>query len=93
MRQLSRPKSTSQQRRPNSGSEKRNTFSPPAAGDKVLSLKHLKELIADIFDSKFKHDQRCQEVQVPLETMEQFLYTYLAKKYGLKVSSHMIIRI
>jgi hypothetical protein len=44
-------------------------------------LKNLKEFIVEVFDAKFKHDQ---DISVPQETMEQFLYTYLTKKYGLK---------
>jgi hypothetical protein len=31
-----------------------------------------------------KYDSKCNESQLPLETMEQFLYTYLNQKYGLK---------
>lgn len=51
-----------------------------------MSLKGLKDVINEIFNEKFKHDQRCLEASAPLETMEQFLYTYLSKKYGLKVN-------
>lgn len=51
-----------------------------------MSIKQLKDVINDIFIEKFKHDQRCLEARVQVETMEQFLYTYLSKKYGLKVS-------
>lgn len=50
-----------------------------------MSLKQLKDVINEIFNEKFKHDQRCLEALAPMETMEQFLYTYLSKKYGLKV--------
>jgi hypothetical protein len=53
---------------------------------KVMSIKQLKDVINDIFIEKFKHDQRCLEARAQVETMEQFLYTYLSKKYGLKVS-------
>jgi hypothetical protein len=49
-----------------------------------MSLKNLKEAINEVFEAKFKHDQRCLESASSLETMEQFLYTYLTKKYGLK---------
>jgi hypothetical protein len=27
---------------------------------------------------------KCREAQIPLETTEQFIYTYLYQKYGLK---------
>jgi len=50
-----------------------------------MSLNNLKDLISDIFCSKFKHDEKCMQIQAPQETMEQYLYTYLSKKYGLKV--------
>lgn len=52
---------------------------------RVLPLKQIKEIINDIFNSKFKYDAKCRETQMPIETMEQYLYTYLTKKYGLKV--------
>jgi hypothetical protein len=52
--------------------------------NKVLSLKQLKEVIDEIYASKTKFDQKCAENQLPRETMEQHLYTYLNQKYGLK---------
>lgn len=33
---------------------------------------------------KIKYDQKCRESGLPIETMEQFMYTYLNQKYGLK---------
>eukprot|EP00347_Sterkiella_histriomuscorum_P011234 403373233 len=33
---------------------------------------------------KIKYDLKCKELQMPIETMEQYLYTYLTKKYGLR---------
>ena len=56
-----------------------------------MSIKQLKDVINDIFIEKFKHDQRCLEARAQVETMEQFLYTYLSKKYGLKVSLNSFI--
>jgi len=49
-----------------------------------LSLKQLKEIIEDIYSSKLKFDEKCYESKQPRETMEQYLYTYLNHKYGLK---------
>jgi hypothetical protein len=51
---------------------------------KVLSLKQLKELINDIYNSKTKFDMRCEEGKQAKETMEQYMYTYLNQRYGLK---------
>ena len=33
---------------------------------------------------KIKYDLKCKESGLPIETMEQFMYTYLNQKYGLK---------
>lgn len=33
---------------------------------------------------KIKYDAKCRESGLPIETMEQFMYTYLNQKYGLK---------
>ena len=42
-------------------------------------------MISDIYAQKLKHDERCRsQNQCTRETMEQFLYTYLNTKYGLK---------
>lgn len=49
-----------------------------------LSLKQLKDIINDIYNQKVKHDQKCEEEQKSRETMEQFMYTYLNQRYGLK---------
>ncbi|GET89340.1 hypothetical protein, conserved [Leishmania tarentolae] len=51
---------------------------------KVLSLKQLKEIIGDIYTSKVKYDDKCKQGQLPRETMEQHMYTYLNQKYGLR---------
>ncbi|CAD8141980.1 unnamed protein product [Paramecium pentaurelia] len=49
-----------------------------------LTLKQLKDIIQDIYESKTKHDIRQYENKMPLETIEQHMYTYLYCKYGLK---------
>lgn len=51
---------------------------------KVLSLKQLKEVIEEIYSSKVKYDERCSEGKMPRETMEEHMYNYLNKKYGLR---------
>ena len=49
-----------------------------------LSLKQLKDIITDIYNQKVKHDQKCNEEKKSRETMEQYMYTYLNQRYGLK---------
>lgn len=51
---------------------------------RTLTLKQLKDIINDIYNSKVKYDQKCEESKLPRETMEQFMYTYLNQRYGLK---------
>ena len=51
---------------------------------KPLSLKQMKDLIEEVYNSKTKFDQKCLESKLPRETMEQHLFTYLNQKYGLK---------
>lgn len=33
---------------------------------------------------KVRFDKKCEESRAPKETMEQYMYTYLNQKYGLK---------
>uniref|UniRef100_A0A7S4FEB3 EF-hand domain-containing protein n=1 Tax=Eutreptiella gymnastica TaxID=73025 RepID=A0A7S4FEB3_9EUGL len=49
-----------------------------------ISLHALKDVIEEIYASKSKFDRKCSESQLPRETVEQHLYTYLNQKYGLK---------
>ena len=63
------------------------TFAATPAGGRALSLKQLKDAIEEIYASKVKFDQKCKEGQLPRETMEQHMYSFLNKKYGLKVSA------
>lgn len=51
---------------------------------RVLTLRQLRDLIHDIYSQKTKFDQKCEENKLPRETMEQFMYTYLNQRYGLK---------
>ncbi|KAG5500310.1 hypothetical protein JIQ42_04647 [Leishmania sp. Namibia] len=51
---------------------------------KVLSLRQLKENIEGIYASKIKYDDKCRQHQLPRETMEQHMYTYLNQRYGLR---------
>lgn len=37
-----------------------------------------------MYNQKIKFDKKCEESKQPRETMEQFMYTYLNQKYGLK---------
>ncbi|ESL09026.1 hypothetical protein TRSC58_03261 [Trypanosoma rangeli SC58] len=60
----------------------------PQLGNKVLTLKQLKQIIEDVYASKSKYDIKCSESHLPRETMEQHMYTYLNQRYGLK---HIIL--
>ena len=57
---------------------------------RTLTQKQLKDLIADIYTQKQKYDEKCGENRLPRETMEQYMYTYLNQRYGLKVISYSI---
>jgi len=61
-----------------------STFKFESGKPKLLPLNLLKILIDEICESKFKYDEKCIEIKQTLETMEQYLYTYLIQKYGLK---------
>ena len=37
-----------------------------------------------MYVQKVKFDKKCEEHKLPRETMEQYMYTYLNQKYGLK---------
>jgi hypothetical protein len=49
-----------------------------------LSLRQLKDIIGEIYVQKVKYDEKCLDSRVPRETMEQFMFTFLNQKYGLK---------
>ena len=51
---------------------------------KILSIKNTKDIIQEIYNSKTIYDQKCYENKIPRETLEQYMYTYLNQKYGLK---------
>jgi hypothetical protein len=73
--------------KPISDSEMRDIQMGPNIGEtgvRVLTLKQLTEVIADIYESKLKCDQKYIESKLPRETMEQHMYTFLNTKYGLK---------
>ena len=53
-------------------------------GQRVLTLKQLKEAINDMYSWKVKFDKKCEENRLARETMEQYMYTYLNQRYGLK---------
>lgn len=51
---------------------------------KIIPLKQLKDTIGEIYSQKLKFDAKSRKSGLPIETMEQFMYTYLVQKYGLK---------
>ena len=52
--------------------------------NRVFTIKMMKEIINDIYNSKAEYDKKSEENKLPKETMEQHMYTYLNQKYGLK---------
>lgn len=51
---------------------------------KSLTLKQLKETVEEIYESKLKFDEKNFQGKLARETMNQYLFTYLNQKYGLK---------
>jgi hypothetical protein len=47
-------------------------------------LRQFREIMSSVYASKASHDQRCVDLQEPVETLEQHLYSFLTKRYGLK---------
>ena len=50
----------------------------------LISLRTLKELINEIYISKENYDIKCEQYKLPKETLEEHMYTFLNKRYGLK---------
>lgn len=67
-----------------SGSPKGSQAPSPEPQLRIYTFKNLKFTINDIFLSKQRYDKKCMESGVPRETLEQYLFTYLNQKYGLK---------
>lgn len=55
-----------------------------STGAKILTKKMLIEIIDEIYTSKSNYDKISNENKLPRETMEQYMYTFLNYKYGLK---------
>ena len=56
------------------------------SGDtRIFSKRMLLDVINEIYESKKQYDLKCQENKVSNETLEQYMYSYLNHKYGLKV--------
>ena len=50
----------------------------------LISLKTLKDFINELYSSKAEYDIKCNKFKLPKETLEEHMYTFLNKKYGLK---------
>ena len=50
----------------------------------LISLKTLKDFINELYLSKAQYDMKCRQLKIPKETLEEHMYTFLNKKYGLK---------
>jgi uncharacterized Fe-S radical SAM superfamily protein PflX len=56
------------------------------SSNKSLTLKQLRDIVEEIYESKLKFDDKNYQGKLARETMNQYLFTYLNQKYGLKVS-------
>ena len=50
----------------------------------IIALKTLKDFINELYLSKAQYDIKCRQLKIPKETLEEHMYTFLNKKYGLK---------
>ena len=71
---------TASSRSHSANAQRGNTF----AQMKLHSLKQAKDLIIEIVNAKHKYDDQCFTNRQPRETMEQFMFTFLNQRYGLK---------
>ena len=53
-------------------------------GSRVFTIKMMKEVISNMYSSKVAFDKKCIQNKQAKQTMEEFMYTYLNQKYGLK---------
>ena len=67
----------------NNNNAKLDNFSL-TGNNRVFTLKMMKEIISNIYSSKIIFDQKCYQNKQTKQTMEEFMYTYLNQKYGLK---------
>ena len=51
---------------------------------KELTFKQTKDFIDELYTAKAKYDQKCAESKQAIETLQQYLFTFLITKYGLK---------
>ena len=51
---------------------------------KLISIKNMKEIINEIYNSKIEYDKKCIENKIPNITMELHMFNFFSKKYGLK---------
>ena len=54
------------------------------AQGRELGFKQLKETIDEVYTTKVKYDEKCRENKMAIETMDQFMFTYLNQKFSLK---------
>ena len=53
-------------------------------GSRVFTIKMMKEVISNMYSSKVAFDKKCIQNKQAKQTMEEFMFTYLNQKYGLK---------
>ena len=45
----------------------------------------MKDIISNIYSSKSSFDKKSSQIKQQKQTMEEYMYTYLDQKYGLKI--------
>ena len=61
-----------------------NNMNINTSRQQLISLKTLKDFINELYLSKAQYDMKCIQYKLPKETLEEHMYTFLNKKYGLK---------
>ena len=51
---------------------------------KLITLQQLKDISRDLYTSKAQQDMKCMQSGLPLETLEQHLFSFLSTRFGLK---------
>ena len=69
---------------PNSPTTRYIPTSPITPSVKDFSFTQMKTFIHSMYTKKKSHDTVCRQGHLPLETMEQYLYTYCTQQFGIK---------
>lgn len=51
---------------------------------KTFTINFMKDLIEEIYESKTKHDMKCLDLKQNRETLDQYIFSFLTQRHGLK---------